>query len=96
MTARERIETANLGVDRFDDEHWDVDAPSAVTWPEVVELAQKILAADARWQKSWRSVDCDHHHAREGDKFCASCGTKLEELDSMPPPDEAALDAQRE
>jgi hypothetical protein len=47
-------------------------------WPEVVAFAEAILKADHRWQKSWRSVDCDHRHAREGDKFCASCGAKLE------------------
>ena len=103
-------------------------------WPEVVELAQKILAANEAWLDSQTPTleelrakypEWSMLSIRDGDgRFrgaldipgCpggAECrwttgpwGTerdalrwlaaKLEELDSMPPPDEAALDAQRE
>ena len=39
-------------------------------WPEVVELAQKILAANEAWKDG--------------------------QIEPLPPPDEAVLDAQRE
>lgn len=57
---REQIQTENLTVSILHDEsqtidrqsYWDVIAPSAVPWPEIVAFAQKILAANEAWLDS--------------------------------------------
>ena len=51
---RERIETAHIRCDNRTDTAWCLgavgsDVAAWATWPELVELAQKILAANEAW-----------------------------------------------
>ena len=54
---RERIETAHIRCDNRTDTAWCLgavgsDVAAWATWPELVELAQKILAANEAWLDS--------------------------------------------
>ena len=99
---RERVETADISCRRDSDRVWEIgsrtfanDAAFA-NWPEVVELAQKILAANEVWKgrgcvcvKDWFGrkgrPPCQAYHASTRGSCCTclhdeACHAKLEEL----------------
>ncbi len=116
---REQIQTENLSAEQYCGEEgygparWSVDGECPVDWPELVELAQKILAANEAWldgQTVTHVCECAFSddtpaicsaYVSGVCGFCRTCGHDeachtLAEIEPLPPPDEAALDAQRE
>ena len=65
---REQIETNCLSVTLIPDiDTWEVDG-GYVDWPEVVELAQKILAADEAWKDAQTPVETERQF-----RECPAC-----------------------